>query len=216
MSYTLTVYLIRHGQTGYNAEHRIQGQSDTLLDDLGIAQAMAVAKRLKDAPIDRIISSDLSRASTTAKTILKLHPDATYEEDIRWRENSYGALEHRDKPQVAAYLLKTKTTLADHMEDQEHFAARLSDAWDAMLKTELPLLQQTNRTVVITSHGGGISELCRGYLSDHLLYDNTKVVLGRIGNTAVTKFTINASGQGKFDYFANTSHLTGVVLTGDE
>ena len=52
----LQVYLVRHGETQWNAERRIQGQSDSPLSDLGEQQAMQVATRAKELGILRISS----------------------------------------------------------------------------------------------------------------------------------------------------------------
>ena len=60
-----TVILVRHGQTTYNAQGRIQGFLDIPLSDNGIAQAKLLAKSLKDYPIDVFIASPLQRAYVT-------------------------------------------------------------------------------------------------------------------------------------------------------
>lgn len=57
----LQVYLVRHGETQWNAERRIQGQSDSPLTAKGEQQAMQVATRAKELGITHIISSDLGR-----------------------------------------------------------------------------------------------------------------------------------------------------------
>jgi probable phosphoglycerate mutase len=57
--------VIRHGRAEGNTDHRFIGQTDVPLDELGRHQAQALAKRLGPLPIERIISSDLSRARDT-------------------------------------------------------------------------------------------------------------------------------------------------------
>ena len=61
--------MMRHGETTYNATRRMQGQLDTQLSDAGISQAHAAAEWVKDMGIVKIVSSDLSRASTTAEIV---------------------------------------------------------------------------------------------------------------------------------------------------
>lgn len=60
---------VRHGVTDWNQARRIQGQSDIPLNEEGLKQAEAIAQRLERDDWDVIVSSDLSRAYVTAKTI---------------------------------------------------------------------------------------------------------------------------------------------------
>ena len=64
------LYIVRHGETTYNLERRIQGQLDIDLSDLGIRQAKACGEYYKDIKLDVAISSDLCRAKKTAETII--------------------------------------------------------------------------------------------------------------------------------------------------
>lgn len=63
------VYLVRHGETEWNRDARIQGQLDVELSDVGRAQARLLSARLGRIPLDAVYSSDLSRAMETARTI---------------------------------------------------------------------------------------------------------------------------------------------------
>ena len=65
----LTLFLFRHGETDWNREGRLQGHTDTQLNANGIAQAEALAQRLLAHRLDALVSSDLSRALTTARII---------------------------------------------------------------------------------------------------------------------------------------------------
>lgn len=84
--------LVRHGETEWNAERRIQGQIDIGLNDIGRRQAEAAGRWLQGAGIGALYSSDLKRAWATAEAIglaLGLAPVAT--PDLR--ERGYGAFE---------------------------------------------------------------------------------------------------------------------------
>ena len=63
---TTELILIRHGETVWNAEGRLQGNQDSPLTRLGHHQAMAVARRLQTVALDAIYSSDLGRTLATA------------------------------------------------------------------------------------------------------------------------------------------------------
>lgn len=65
----MILYFIRHGETTFNLEGRIQGQLDTPLSELGRQQAQALVAAFHDLPIDAIYSSPLSRASDTAQPV---------------------------------------------------------------------------------------------------------------------------------------------------
>lgn len=62
-----TLIFVRHGQSVSNLEMRFTGQKETLLTELGHAQAQATARFLERYPIDKIYSSDLTRAMQTAE-----------------------------------------------------------------------------------------------------------------------------------------------------
>lgn len=63
------LHFIRHGETEWNAERRIQGQTDVPLSPKGREQARELADRLADASIGAIWSSDLQRALDTARPL---------------------------------------------------------------------------------------------------------------------------------------------------
>ena len=99
--------LTRHGETDWNARHKIQGSTDIPLNETGRAQARLLARRLANVEIQAIYSSDYQRALDTARAVHAHHPDAQLEilEDLR--ERSWGELEghtwkdiERDHPEA--------------------------------------------------------------------------------------------------------------------
>lgn len=84
--------LIRHGETAWNREYRMQGHTDTKLSETGLAQAAALARRLSERRFSALYSSDLSRARQTAQAIA----DATghaIRVDRELRERVFGIFE---------------------------------------------------------------------------------------------------------------------------
>src|SRR4051794_1117415 len=80
------LFLVRHGQSTYNAQGRLQGQADPPLSDAGRAGAERLRPALPPFPEDRVLTSDLVRASETAA--LLGYPAAR--RDPRWREIDLG------------------------------------------------------------------------------------------------------------------------------
>jgi len=78
--------LWRHGQTAWNAERRFQGQSDIPLDPTGQAQAERAARLLAGLRPDMIVSSDLTRATSTAAPLARLTGlEVLLDKDLRER-----------------------------------------------------------------------------------------------------------------------------------
>ena len=70
----MRLILVRHGETVWNAEFRVQGaNADTALSEKGQRQITRLAEVLRDEPVDLILSSPLSRAVITAETIGRHH-----------------------------------------------------------------------------------------------------------------------------------------------
>jgi len=65
--------MIRHGETAWNADGRIQGHTDVDLTEVGIEQARLAADRLRGEAIDAVYSSDLRRAYVTGEVIAEPH-----------------------------------------------------------------------------------------------------------------------------------------------
>lgn len=87
------IYLVRHGQTDWNLQHRIQGSTDIPLNDDGRRQAERAGKLLSRRSWDRLYSSPLSRAFETASIIgstIGWHTPDTLDALV---ERNYGAAE---------------------------------------------------------------------------------------------------------------------------
>jgi probable phosphoglycerate mutase len=90
----MRVYCVRHGESVYNAEGRIQGQADVPLSQLGWRQGEAVAEALRDVPLDAIYSSPLARAKQTAE-ILAERVSLPICYDDRLKEIHAGIFQHQ-------------------------------------------------------------------------------------------------------------------------
>ena len=95
-----TLLLVRHGETAWNAEHRIQGHLDIPLSPSGIQQAARLAKRLAGTPIDAIYSSELVRAWLTAEPLAAC-VGVPIVAETRLRERSFGIFEGLTLDEIA-------------------------------------------------------------------------------------------------------------------
>ncbi len=138
------LYIIRHGQTGYNIENKIQGIRDIPLNVIGKVQAQHVADDLKDLGIKKIISSDLKRAKETAEIIgriLKLNISF----DARIREYDFGRVDGTNHitPELMARFIADPTAFG---------AEKFEDAF-ARVDNFLGTIDYNIDTLVV-SHGG--------------------------------------------------------------
>ena len=121
-----TIYYIRHGETAWNAEGRLQGTLDIPLNDLGRQQAAHAGNILadlfardgRDTSSLTFVASPLGRARSTMELVrgkLKL-PTADYALDDRLREIGYGQWEGSTLPQM-------------QLSDPDLFAKRQAEKW---------------------------------------------------------------------------------------
>lgn len=88
----MKLYIIRHGETDWNKEKKLQGQSNTSLNDYGRELASITGDALTDVHFDYVFSSPLNRSLETAKLILK-DRDIKIQTDDRLKEISFGEYE---------------------------------------------------------------------------------------------------------------------------
>jgi probable phosphoglycerate mutase len=86
----MRLILVRHGESEWNRTGRYQGQEDAPLSSLGLQQAEALAKRLRNEKIDAIYASPLQRARKTAEAIAQFHSGVPFVEDRALFEIHHG------------------------------------------------------------------------------------------------------------------------------
>ncbi|MFI4966582.1 MAG: histidine phosphatase family protein [Caulobacterales bacterium] len=149
------IYLVRHGQTEFNRERRIQGHVDSPLTALGVRQAQAVGRLLRDLIREpagwRIVSSPLGRAHATARIVAGKLGGLDVELDDRLKEMSWGPHDGRLRAELEAEHPETFGRSgwafdAGAGESYEAVSARVG-AWLASLPPE------PERRIVAVSHG---------------------------------------------------------------
>jgi probable phosphoglycerate mutase len=95
------ICLIRHGETAWNAELRIQGHRDLPLNETGFLQAEALARRLAERHFDAIHSSDLTRARQTAAPLARAC-GLPIQLEAALRERNFGCWEGMTREEILA------------------------------------------------------------------------------------------------------------------
>ena len=98
-----SIIIVRHGRTEFNATGRLQGRTDNPLDEVGLAQAEAVATYLEPEllPDTMFVCSPLLRARQTATAIVN-RLNSSFDIDERWIELDYGSYEGLRQAEVPA------------------------------------------------------------------------------------------------------------------
>ncbi|MEC0176956.1 histidine phosphatase family protein [Paenibacillus favisporus] len=153
-----TIGLIRHGVTEWNKLGKAQGISDIPLNDEGINQATALAKRLSIDTWDIIFSSNLTRARQTAEIIRKLLGVASVFTDERIREINCGLIEGTtEEERIARWGVKWREKMLE-MEDFKMVAKR------GLSFLEEVSVGHAGKKILVVCHGALI-----GLLLQHLL-----------------------------------------------
>ena len=155
------IVLVRHGETTYNATGRMQGQLDTELSEVGIAQAKAAALEIAGWNVSAVISSDLKRAVHTAE-LLSAGWDVDVQTDPRLRETRLGewtgashAEIDRDYPGQRVYWRHDPEWAPPGAETRLEVASRAHQLVEELMESDI----FDRGTVVLVAHGGTIGAL---------------------------------------------------------
>lgn len=145
----MKLIITRHGETEENIVGIIQGHLPGKLSETGINQAKKVALRLKNEKIDFIYSSDLARASDTAKEIAKLHSQTPIKFLKDLREKFLGEWQGKTKKELG---FSTDTSVAEIFprdgENPEELFNRANNFLHKILS------KHQNDTVLFVAHNG--------------------------------------------------------------
>ena len=196
------IIIVRHGETQWNVERRLQGWTDIPLNDHGHEQAKLVADRLKTYPIDVIYTSDHQRAHQTAAHIAQFH-SLTPINRRELREDGMGILEGwawESEPDESKQSLWQARDEAHAKGDIEWGSGGIETlkAHTARVKKLIDQIEaeHQDKTVVIVTHGGTINRLMEVYgfkqISDEYVgYQNTSVTILTKDNTSYTRILHN-------------------------
>ncbi len=154
-----TFYIVRHGETDWNALKLVQGHTDILLNKKGENQAKSLGQKLNKIRFDAIFSSDLLRAKRTAE-IIAIEREIKVKATEKLRERYFGRLEGKswkDENGELKYLWKKLINLTEE-ERRIHKLERVENNHD-LIKRLVPFLNETaviygGKNVLVVTHGG--------------------------------------------------------------
>lgn len=155
----MRLYLIRHGQTNWNLERKLQGRTDIPLNENGRRVAELTREGLKDVPFDLAFTSPLSRAKETAEIILKERNIPIIEEP-RIVEVNFGGYEGGD------FRMDDENLQNFFKKPECYHPYNGSEALEDVLMREQAFLDELfqnpdyqDKTILISTHGAALSGL---------------------------------------------------------
>ena len=156
------ICIIRHGETDWNVEKRIQGHTDIPLNATGRAQALAMAFNAAHHRFNAIYSSDLARAVETAR-VLAQREDHEVKLLPQLRERHFGIFQgltaaqgaERHPEAYAHYVARDLDYDFESGEPLRRFSERVSEAMDWLVR------HHSGQTIAVVSHSGVLDVIYR-------------------------------------------------------
>lgn len=155
----MILYMIRHGETDWNVERKLQGMTDIPLNANGRRVAELTREGLRDVKFDMAFSSPLSRAKETAEIILEGR-DVEIIEDERIREVGFGTFEGTDSSEFEEGIKKFFT------QPERFVATNGAESYESLLERERSFWNDLcanpnyqDSTILLTTHGAALNGL---------------------------------------------------------
>ena len=149
------IYVVRHGETEWNAINKVLGRTDMPLNDEGIKQAHEIARVLKDVKLDVFLCSPLCRARQTADAISN-ETGIRYTIDDRLIEQDFGKFEGVDRFDSEYQSAK-----------REYFVRYPGgESFFDLVTRVYPLIEELGDTNALLVTHGGICRIIRSYFED--------------------------------------------------
>ncbi|HEU4373523.1 MAG TPA: histidine phosphatase family protein [Telluria sp.] len=201
------IVLIRHGETAWNAERRLQGHIDIALNTEGLRQADALGAALAGEHFDAIVASDLQRARQTADAVAATR-GMPVGQDAGLRERCFGGfegllyaeIEQHYPVEFAAWQARDVDA---PMPPGPRQAETFRQFYDRTIGTMLRLAQaHAGQTIALVAHGGVLECAYRAALGLPLETPRTFPVL----NASINRFTAD-NGALKLLSWGEVAHL---------
>ncbi|MCW7539859.1 histidine phosphatase family protein [Aquabacterium sp. A7-Y] len=202
------VIAIRHGETAWNADSRIQGHLDIPLNDKGLWQAERLAEALADEHIDAIYSSDLTRAHQTAQAVAATR-GLSIERDAGLRERGFGEFQGQSFREIEARW--PEQALRWRRRDPAFGPAggeALQVFYDRVVTTASRIAaRHPGQNIALVAHGGVLDCLYRAATRVDLQAART----WELGNASINRLLYTGEGFMLVGW-ADTSHLNETSL----
>ena len=201
------IVAIRHGETAWNVDTRIQGHLDIPLNDTGLWQAAQVARALADEPMAAIYTSDLQRAHATAQAVAR-STGAPLVAEPGLRERSFGHFEGRTFAEIEADLPDDARRWRQR---DPHYTPlggeSLVTLRERIARTVFALARQhPGEQVALVAHGGVLDVLYRLATRQELQAPRT----WQLSNAAINRLLWTPDGLTLVGW-ADTQHLDNAV-----
>jgi broad specificity phosphatase PhoE len=184
----MKIYLIRHGQTDWNIQGRIQGSHDIPLNETGRSQAELLAKGMDSRPVTRIFSSTLTRAMETAERISSRQKVEIYSmpqlievEFGKWEGMTWDEIMEAYPKEYKLWTLSPNEASPPGGETQDQVISRCVLAVGEILR-----ITGGREDVAIVSHGATIA-----YIVSYMMRNHPEVESIIVENASIT--TVNYS-----------------------
>jgi probable phosphoglycerate mutase len=204
---TTNIILIRHGETAWNTERRLQGHIDIALNPEGLRQAAALAAALAGEALDALVASDLQRALQTAGAVGAARGQPV-QVDPALRERCFGGfegllyaeIEQRFPLQFAAWQARdVDAPMPDGARSAETFRQFYARSVGAILGWAA---SHPGQTIALVAHGGVLECAYRAALGLPLETPRTFPVL----NASINRFTVD-KGKLQLLSWGEVAHL---------
>ncbi len=203
MQQATRIIAVRHGETAWNVDTRIQGHLDIPLNDTGLWQARQLGRALADEPVAAIYASDLRRAHATAQAVADA-TGAPLATDVRLRERAFGLMEGRTFREIEAELPEQARRWRQRDPDFEPeggeslltFRERITAATHALAR------RHPGELIALVAHGGVMDVLYRAATGQELQAPRTWL----LANAAINRLLWTEDGLTLVGW-ADTQHL---------
>lgn len=200
----MNLFLLRHGESVWNKEHRVQGRKDPGLSENGKRQARAAASRLKRESIEVVYSSDLKRCAQTARIIaLRTSARIRFKPEIEemilgaWQGKTIDEVKRLYPKSYAAWLKAPSKAGIPGWEGVPKFTRRVNRAFKSILE------ESPSTNICVVTHWGVIA----AYLAKTLDADFDRIFKGiRVDNCGISKISYE-NRKAIIQCINNTRHL---------